>query len=621
MAYAQAQAKKSFFESHILPVFLIFLIPGFSVWFFSGAEAHLDREILEQVVTQLGSRNDVDPAEKAQFLKFVSTVPVSRIMASDSPDAVEVQPMFAPASERYTTFRWFKRLAWGCLAIILATFVIVGVSVACSFRSHKAQYYSLRIGWAVLRTSAAIQILGQGALVIALSYWFTAVLMGWYDRNLIIFAGIVAVCAVLMLLCAIFTKVDDQRKVSGALIAENDAPFLWQRVRSMAARLQTAAPDRIIAGVEPGFFVTEHPVILGSLRHEGRTLYVSLPMLKLMALDEADAALGHELAHFSGQDTFWSRKISPLISKFALYLHLLGDGPTRVVAHFIEPFWKLYNLSIRRLGREREFRADRIGAELVSMDAMKRALVKATCYSEYRAEAERSVFKNPRLGQTPDLAHHLERGYPAFLSAFTSFGRAIEQRVPHPFDTHPTLQNRLADLGFNAATALRDAQIQQPVRNPWYEAIVSLPRLEEQMWKHWQEALQSHGAELARRLLPSNAEEADIVRAHFPETVFRRWDGEEVILEFDRVTLSKYDSSILFKDIVDTRVEDTFHGKQLTLTYKKRGRPKPLVTTFNPMGFSGYERDFPTLFDEYFNRHRSAPMRSWKAMRSKLLGQ
>ncbi|RYD71626.1 MAG: hypothetical protein EOP84_24575, partial [Verrucomicrobiaceae bacterium] len=251
MASANAQVKTSFFKSHILPVLFVFLIPGFSAWFFSYAETRFDRMILEQVEADVLKAPGIEEAERAGILSFYRQTPVSQIMASDDPEMAEMQALFEPTKNRYAIFRWMKRVAWICLITILATFVIVGVSVAFSFKSQRAQYYSLRIGWPVLRASAAIQVLGQAILAVALSFWVTALLMEVYYVKLILIIGLLAVCAVLALLKAIFSKVDDRCEVAGTLILEGDAPALWQRVRDMAARLETAAPDRIIAGIEP----------------------------------------------------------------------------------------------------------------------------------------------------------------------------------------------------------------------------------------------------------------------------------------------------------------------------------------------------------------------------------
>ena len=611
MATAAAPKKKSFFKEHILPVLFIFLIPGFSAWFFGFAEERTDRDILRQVESNVQSSGNLSAEEKTGILAFHRSVPVSRIMGSDKPEDIRMQPMFAAVRTTYATFRWMKRIAWICLIMIAITFVIVGLSVAFSLRSHPAQYYALRIGWPVLRTSAAIQVLGQATLAVALSYWVTAILTQSYYIKLILIIGVLAVLAVIMLWKAIFAKVDNRCEVSGEIVSESDAPSLWQRVRQMAGKLNTSAPDRIIVGIDANFFVTEHPVALAGQLHHGRTLYLSLPMLKVLGVEEADAVLGHELAHFSGQDTLWSRKISPLTGKFALYLQVLSNGLSMIIAHFMHFFWKLYGLSIRRLSRAREFRADQIGAELVSKDAMKRALVKTTCYCECRTWTEMAAVKRSRVDQYLNLSQQLEQGYPAFLSSLAQSDRVIAERVPHPFDTHPTLSNRLAQLGFDVRAAIRDAGIQQPSRDSWYHTIATAPAIEERMWAEKQNALQAfHSQDLAWRLLPKDEEEAAIVREHFPRLIFRNRKGAEATLEFDRIQLSEWSEPILFKDIARARVEDAWMKKRLTITHSQPGKDKPAKTRFYPSLFTGEKGDLLALFGHCYSRHKTAEARS-----------
>lgn len=596
-----------YFKQHILPVFFVFVIPAFSAWFFGYAERSTDREVLQDLVSDVQKDPTLDDTRRPKIIAFFEANPPSVILASRKPELVRAQAMFAPMATRYGTFRWMARVAWFCLAVIAATFVIVGLSAASSFQSHAAQYRALRIGWPVLRTSAAIQVLGQAVLAVALSYWVTVFFMHSYVPKLIGIIGVLAAAAVFALWKAIFAKVDDRCRVNGEIAPESDAPRLWEHVRALAARATTAAPDQIILGIEPNFFVTEHPVSLGAQVYSGRTLYLSLPMLKVMTADEADAVLGHELAHLSGEDTLWARKISPLTGKFVLYFQTLGNGLSLLVAHFMLFFWKLYSLSIHKLGREREFRADRIGAELVSADAMKRALVKITCYCEYRSETESSILREQRVNPGLDLAGRLEGGYAGFLSSFATKPSAENERVPHPFDTHPTLHNRLAQLGFEAAPALRDAQIQQPVADSWYSAILTAPAMEQRMWTERQTMLQSvHEQELAWRLLPVGEEETAHVVKHFPHAVFLHKDGSDATLNFDRLQLPKWDGPILFKDITHLAMKNTWLGRRLTITHRPEGAPKPVKTKAYLMRFKGEKGHLLDGFSMYYNRHKTA---------------
>ena len=167
--------RTSFFKRHILPPLFVFLVPAFAAWFFQYAEKKADDEIRESAEQQINADRKTSPEQKRRMLEFYRNVAVSKIMASINPEAAPAQAMFESVKYRYMTFRWMQRIAWACLACTLVTLVIVGVSVAFSFRSRSAQYWAIRIGWPVLRTSALLQVVGQGVLAVFLSFWVTAI--------------------------------------------------------------------------------------------------------------------------------------------------------------------------------------------------------------------------------------------------------------------------------------------------------------------------------------------------------------------------------------------------------------------------------------------------------------
>ncbi len=202
-----------------------------------------------------------------------------------------MQKHFSPVQTRYAIFRWMKRAGLICLITGVGAFVIVGIGVLFSFRSQRAQYWSLRVGWNVLRWFALIQVVGQGALAVALSFWVTAFWAERYYVKLILIAALFALMAVGLLVKAIFSKVVSESEFEGRLLNKEAASSLWQRVSEMATKLNIAPPDNIFVGIDDNFFVTEHPVKVGGQRLEGRTLFASLSLLKSLSRSEADAVL------------------------------------------------------------------------------------------------------------------------------------------------------------------------------------------------------------------------------------------------------------------------------------------------------------------------------------------
>lgn len=62
METAQSTSKSSFFAAHVVPVLFVFLIPGFSAWYFNYAEGWMDRKILKQVETEIQTARDMTEA-------------------------------------------------------------------------------------------------------------------------------------------------------------------------------------------------------------------------------------------------------------------------------------------------------------------------------------------------------------------------------------------------------------------------------------------------------------------------------------------------------------------------------------------------------------------------------
>lgn len=600
--------KPRFLKEHVLPLFLIFLIPGFSFWFFDHAERRFDEEIRKEVIAQVRADSRISQEEKAEVIAFYEQARVSKIMASNRPEAKELQATFEPSKLRYAVFRWSKRIALTCLGSAVFTFFFVGLGALYSLRSQAAQYRALRIGWPVLRGVAVIQVVGQGALAVALSFWVTALWMKFYSVKLVGIAAVLAVTGIWLIVKAIFAKPGSRFEQVGEVIREDDAPDLWQRVREIAGRLGTGPPDQIIAGIDASFFVTEHDVTLGDSVQSGRTLFLSLPLLKVLTVEEADAVLAHEMAHFSGDDTLWSRRISPFLQTMGHYLAALYDGGlTRPVFHFIHFFWKLYQYSLGRMSRSREFRADGIGARESSPGAIARALVKISAYCQYRNKTENDILGKREMESNLELAGRLERGFSAYLTGFTSDDDAALMETPHPFDTHPPLASRMEALGLVPDEVLRDPSVHEPVTVSWRNAITNAAAIEEKLWTNQEKAIQEfHEMKLAWTLMPESAGDLEIITRHFPEESFVGEKGETARLTHEGLSLSGWERPILFPAIEELELKESLGKKILTVKYKSPETGDTAKVKFQPATFKNEKGDLLAALGNYYGRYKTA---------------
>ena len=83
-------SKTGFLKSYLLPVLVTFLIPGFGLWFFDHVEADYDRQIRESLISQIQIDQRMTPEQRERATKFYESVPVSRILASNKPEAKHI---------------------------------------------------------------------------------------------------------------------------------------------------------------------------------------------------------------------------------------------------------------------------------------------------------------------------------------------------------------------------------------------------------------------------------------------------------------------------------------------------------------------------------------------------
>jgi Zn-dependent protease with chaperone function len=175
-------------------------------------------------------------------------------------------------------------------------------------------------------------------------------------------------------------------------LARNDNPELFALVEAVARKLGTQKPDHIIAGLEPNFYVTASELLLIGAKPitlRGRTLFVSLSLMRLFSKQEFAAVVGHELGHFRGEDTAYSIKFAPIYARLTRALAHMSAATSNASALARLPAAAVLSVCLtefakseRAVGREREFLADQAGAEAASGEALAGALVKLSVYAE-----------------------------------------------------------------------------------------------------------------------------------------------------------------------------------------------------------------------------------------------
>jgi Zn-dependent protease with chaperone function len=270
--------------------------------------------------------------------------------------------------------------------------------------------------------------------------------------------GALAACWALIKAAVGFMK-GEPMVIRGIALKKSNQPDLFGLIAEVAAKLKSHLPDHVVVGLEPNFFVTAADVKLvpsGEVL-KGKTLFVSLGLLRTLTKAELTAVIGHEFGHFRGDDVAYSLKFAPTYTRLGQAITKLGD--TAGNASDIGKLPALVALSIclsefasaeRSVGRERELLADKAGAQAADATSLATALVKVSLYAGQWGTVTNALTDEIVKGNTfTNLAQVYANlcqntvtqiDWPA---ARDILGQNVQS---HPVDTHPSLLARLQGL-------------------------------------------------------------------------------------------------------------------------------------------------------------------------------
>jgi Zn-dependent protease with chaperone function len=557
-----------FLRIYALPALWLFALPLLGVWFAGHATGRFDQQVLEVIEQQIAQDTELDAERRQEALDFIRAVPPSVACLSTGEELEGFRNSLGEACSDVRQFGWMRQLALGSVALGLVSALIAVLCALAAFYSRGFQYGSFVVGWNVLRVTGALQALAQGVLAVWLSYWMTAVWFERYFPKLIGIVGILAAIALFHVVSAIFRRPAMDFEVEAEVLEEAKAPELWAHVRTLCEKLRTPPPDHILAGIDANFFVTESEVRVAGRTLTGRTLYVSLSLLRLLERSEADAVLAHEMGHLLGGDTGHSKRLAPMLAQFGEYLGALQQGLlTLPIFHFMMAYRGVFELSLGRSRRESELAADRLAASVTSGRDIARSLVKVGAYASFRDRVEADLFSRGEQQQTLGIAQRVALGFAEYASSESVHGDLNGTVTPHPFDSHPPLAARLQNVGEALSQADLVQVLLEPSTSSWSSAILEAEALEARLWGAYEARFaQAHDLALAYRYVPSNEAERQHVEKYFPPLTFEGKEaGLRVSLDFAQVSCTEWEEPLRFEHVQSASTEERLFKKYLDL--------------------------------------------------------
>ena len=358
---------------------------------------------------------------------------------------------------------WIPPLAVVTVIIALITVAIIYFAVSAGGRDpYRIARYFRPVLMTTIAAALALAVLDGALIILAVWYGEPAISGGYRHPFFALAAGAAVAVAAIGMLRGLRKSIRSTARVFGEAVSRADEPQLWATVDDVASAVGTRPPDNIVLGLNPELFVTQTEVRALSGQLKGRTLYLSLPLTRLMDQDELRAILGHELAHFHGEDLEISEKFYPIYGRAIYSLRAVaGVSRAEMVAYVtlasavgtLRYFLTSLATAELALARERELAADGAGMRVSSPQAMASALVKITAYEPICERLLQSQPPTGGSGAAESIGDQLARAAgPAERELRTE---ELDQiRLPHPTDSHPTLSVRLQALGTSAQAIL-----------------------------------------------------------------------------------------------------------------------------------------------------------------------
>lgn len=471
MAFRIPRPRSRLASRAILAVWLVavpILLLGVGIWQIGRAEATLAENLQDQlqISDSLARIHALVARDRDATVTFENGSTMSAWLA-----AGRIEAAASTIDRSVFVARARPPLAWGTaigagMALVAGLLGALAASLAGVRARRSRDHLVASFGslWRVLPVLLGIQVVGfslcalSGSLFEGSGLWFEEQLStnGLKLVFITIAVAAMAVGAALLALrglrrvFALYTP--EPFDLAGRAVSEAEAPGLWKFVRDLAARQESLMPDTIVVGLSQGFFVTEAPIRLwpeGRLL-DGRTLNVPAPYLALLDASEVTAIIGHELAHFSGEDTAYSRRFAPIhAGLWRAFDALSGNEAGQLVLY---PATKLgfhalerFDEAVGHWSRLREIEADRHGSLVCGPEAAASALIRSGLAAPVIHAVLSGAYADPHAVPEADLVEAIAIG--ARDGGFGDPSAHIEERQPHPTDSHPPTAQRIAALG------------------------------------------------------------------------------------------------------------------------------------------------------------------------------
>jgi len=436
------------FKSLFLFACCIFVIPIIGIIVSELVSHTYENTYQNTLLSVIKEKRGVDLSQNTKFLNEISLDNVCKKQ--------DLDPTFSKICTDYSQINY---LGYGSTLTIIFILLLLIITPLLGFFSRKNRmllFCIFKPGLIASKFSTIVLIISCSAIAIfslylAESYYLGSIHIGW-----IIILSLAALTATYRMCVIAFKPLPEPKlHIFGRLINKDNHSLIWSFVEEIAKKLNTIPPQNIIAGMDATFFVTETNTVCLDGEVKGKTLFLSLPFCNVLSREELSAIIGHELGHFIGEDTKWSKKFYPIYRKSLETVATLQNGINKnglallPALFFMNYFVTAFANTENAISRDREITADKVGIAASSKENMATSLLKAHLYQHIWLFTQNKMKEalaegNQILNLSLFFRYTCESLPKNFMEE--NIGKT---HTPHPTDSHPPLTIRLNAIGIS----------------------------------------------------------------------------------------------------------------------------------------------------------------------------
>jgi heat shock protein HtpX len=267
----------------------------------------------------------------------------------------------------------------------------------------------------------------------------------------------------------------DRFSPPGPRIEPSQHPTLFAVLNEIAAAMGQPMPRDIFLIPDVNAWVAQRGGLMGLASH--RVMALGMPLMALLNVSQFRGVIAHEFGHYHGGDTKlgpWIYKTRSAIARTLTELERRNSWLIILFRWYGDLFLKI-TLSI---SRNQEYAADRIAAQYAGTQAMADGLKRIHCggfaWQSYLVTEIRPVLSH---GFSPPLGN----GFRLFLEN-SEVDKAVQEDLKKELregksdvlDSHPSLAERIAALGFAGGSQPEDTRPATELLNDFFSVDTSL---------------------------------------------------------------------------------------------------------------------------------------------------